>query len=221
MTHKSKYVSVQETRAQVTREKLLKSAIKLVHQNGMKQLTVRNVCEDAGLSTGSFYNLFSGKEELVAYYLKYAFLTYKQQAEEEAKQYNPIERVLLMYRFYLKCCKEVGLEFVSALYASNLNPFFDFMHRDSDDDLIISVVRQYINEGKEAGLIREEVDTNEALLRIAAASTGLLFYWCVFDGKMDIDYQLDNAIKTYLLSIATDPNMEINLEPIPNKGCFE
>ena len=62
MTRKNKYVSVQETRAQVTREKLLKAALKLVNQYGMKYLTVRNVCDAAGLSTGSFYNLLSGKD---------------------------------------------------------------------------------------------------------------------------------------------------------------
>ena len=68
MIRRNQYVSVHETRAQVTREKLLKAAIKLVNRDGMKQLTVRNICDEAGLSTGSFYNLFSGKEDLISYY---------------------------------------------------------------------------------------------------------------------------------------------------------
>ena len=54
MIRRNEYVSVHETRAQVTREKLLKAAIKLVNRDGMKQLTVRNICDEAGLSTGSF-----------------------------------------------------------------------------------------------------------------------------------------------------------------------
>lgn len=220
MIRRNEYVSVHETRAQVTREKLLKAAIKLVNRDGMKQLTVRNICDEAGLSTGSFYNLFSGKEDLISYYLKYAFVPYREKALVESEPYNPIERILIIYRAYVVYCKDMGLEFVSGLYASNHNPFFDFLHRDSDDDFIIATVRSYIDEAKKQGLIRKEVDTDESLLRIAAASTGLLFYWCVFNGKIDLEYEVDAAIATHLRSIAIDPDTVIGLEPLETQGAF-
>lgn len=220
MIRRNEYVSVHDTRAQVTREKLLKAAIKLVNRDGMKQLTVRNICDEAGLSTGSFYNLFSGKEDLISYYLKYAFTPYREKALEESEKYNPVERCLVIYRAYVRYCKDMGIEFVSGLYASNHNPFFDFMHRDTQDDFIIATVRIYIEEAKELGLIREDVETNEVLLRIAAASTGLLFYWCVFDGKIDVDYEVNDAIEGYLRSIAVDPETVIGLEPLESKGAF-
>ena len=115
---------------------------------------------------------------------------------------------------------DMGLEFVSGLYASNHNPFFDFMHRDAEDDFIIVSVRSYLEEAIELGIVRNDVDLDEAMLRIAAASTGLLFYWCVFEGNIDIEYEVDEAIKTYLLSIVVDPNMKLNIEPLESKGCF-
>lgn len=220
MIRRNEYVSVHDTRAQITREKLLKAAIKLVNRDGMKQLTVRNICDEAGLSTGSFYNLFSGKEDLISYYLKYAFVPYKEKALEESEKYNPVERILIIYRAYVEYCKDMGLEFVSGLYASNHNPFFDFMHRDAKDDFIIAKVRVYIDEAKEQGLVRKDVDTDEALLRIAAASTGLLFYWCVFEGNIDLEYEVDEAIATYLRSIAVDPDTVLGLEPLESKGAF-
>ena len=154
----NQYVSVHETRAQETREKLLKAAIKLVNRDGMKQLTVRNICDEAGLSTGSFYNLFSGKEDLISYYLKYAFAPYREKALEGSDEYGPVERVLLLYRAYVEYCKDMGLEFVSGLYASNHNPFFDFMHRDAEDDFIIVSVRNYLAEAIELGIVRDDVD---------------------------------------------------------------
>lgn len=220
MIRRNEYVFVHDTRAQVTREKLLKAAIKLVNRDGMKQLTVRNICDEAGLSTGSFYNLFSGKEDLISYYLKYAFTPYREKALEESEKYNPVERCLVIYRAYVRYCKDMGIEFVSGLYSSNHNPFFDFMHRDTQDDFIIATVRVYIEEAKELGLIRENVETDEVLLRIAAASTGLLFYWCVFDGKIDVDYEVNDAIEGYLRSIAVDPETVIGLEPLESKGAF-
>lgn len=220
MIRRNEYVSVQETRAQVTREKLLEAAIKLVNRDGMKQLTVRNICDEAGLSTGSFYNLFSGKEDLISYYLKYAFEPYYRQAVEESEAYGPIERCLIIYRAYVKYCEDMGLEFVSGLYASNHNPFFDFMHRDTRDDFIIARVRQYLEEAQASGIIRDDVDIDEALLRIAAASTGMLFYWCVFNGNIDIEYEVDASIRTYLVSILVDPSQPLDIEPLETQGCF-
>ena len=86
MTTKKKYVSSREERAQATREKLLEAAIELVNQYGMKYLTVRNICDEAGVSTGSFYNLFDSKDDLVFYYLQNVFTEYKQQVENDASQ---------------------------------------------------------------------------------------------------------------------------------------
>ncbi len=220
MIRRNRYVSVHDTHAQVTREKLLKAAIDLVSRDGMQKLTVRNICDEAGLSTGSFYNLFSGKEDLISYYLKYAFVPYKEKAFETIDNYNPVERCLILYRTYVKYCEDMGLEFVSGLYSSNHNPFFDFLHRDPEDDFIIANVRAYIDEAKETGLLREDLDTDEALLRIAAASTGLLFYWCVFKGNIDVEYEVDDAIATYLKSVAVNPETVIGIEILESKGAF-
>ncbi len=220
MARKNKYVSVQETRAQVTREKLLKAALKLVNQYGMKYLTVRNVCDAAGLSTGSFYNLFSGKDELIAYYLKHVFLTYKDQAEAEASHHNAIEKSLLIYRFYIQCCKEAGLEFVSALYAGNTNPAFDFFNRSSEEELVLDRVRVYIEQGKENGEIRADISTDVILARIAVIVTGNIFYWCVFEGDYDVAFQIDDMLGQYLLTTAKSPNLTINLPPVEHEGKY-
>lgn len=220
MPRKNKYVPVQETRAQVTREKLLNAALKLVNQYGMKYLTVRNVCEEAGLSTGSFYNLFSGKDELVGYYLKHAFLTYKKQADEEGEDRNSLEKCCLIYRFYIQCCLEAGLEFVTGLYSGITNPIFNFMERSAEDELVLDRVREYVEQGKEAGEIDKDVPTDVILLRIAVIVTGNIYYWCVFRGDIDLAYQTDSMMQDYLMSVAADESISIDLPPVESDGPF-
>lgn len=116
--------------------------------------------------------------------------------------------------------KRPGLEFVSGLYAANNSPFFDFVHRDSEDELVLDVIRAYLEEGQEEGDIRKDIDMDEALLRIAALVTGSLFYWCVFKGQMDVAYETDEALRTYLLSLAVDPNIEMTLPRLVKEGTF-
>lgn len=215
MATKKKYVSVRESRAQATREKLLESAIELVNQYGMKYLTVRNICEEAGLSTGSFYNLFDSKDDLVFYYLQNVFTTYKQQAEEDAASYSSLEKVALIYRFYIQCVLETGLEFITGLYAANTNPTFNFLERDPENEMVLDRVKDYLIEGKASGEVRSDVDINTALLRIGVIITGNIYYWCVFEGRIDLANHTDSMLQAYLKTLATDKDMSFTLDPIP------
>ena len=215
MGTKRKYVSVRESRAQATREKLLEAAIELVNQYGMKYLTVRNICEEAGLSTGSFYNLFDSKDDLVFYYLQNVFTSYKQKAEEDASTYSSLEKVALIYRFYIQCVLETGLEFITGLYAANTNPTFNFLERDPENEMVLDRVKDYLIEGKAAGEVRSDVDINTALLRIGVIITGNIYYWCVFEGRIDLASHTDAMLQDYLKSLATDKDVQFALEPLP------
>ncbi len=215
MATKKKYVSVRESRAQATREKLLEAAIELVNQYGMKYLTVRNICEEAGLSTGSFYNLFDSKDDLVFYYLQNVFTTYKQKAEEDASDYSSLEKVALIYRFYIQCVLETGLEFITGLYAANTNPTFNFLERDPESEMVLDRVKDYLIEGKSSGEIRSDVDINTALLRIGVIITGNIYYWCVFEGRIDLASHTDAMLQDYLRSLATDKDVQFTLEALP------
>ncbi len=215
MGTKRKYVSVRESRAQATREKLLEAAIELVNQYGMKYLTVRNICEEAGLSTGSFYNLFDSKDDLVFYYLQNVFTSYKQKAEEDASTSSSLEKVALIYRFYIQCVLETGLEFITGLYAANTNPTFNFLERDPESEMVLDRVKDYLIEGKAAGEVRSDVDINTALLRIGVIITGNIYYWCVFEGRIDLANHTDAMLQDYLKSLAANEDVQFALEPLP------
>lgn len=217
LTKKKNYVSPREGRSQATREKLLEAAIELVNQYGMKYLTVRNICEEAGLSTGSFYNLFDSKDDLVFYYLQNVFTKYKQKAEEDAAGYSSLEKVALIYRFYIQCVLETGLEFITGLYAANTNPTFNFLERDPENEMVLNRVKEYLIEGKAAGEVRSDIDINTALLRIGVIITGMIYYWCVFAGRIDLATQTDQMLQGYLKTLSTDENVQFTLEPLPLK----
>lgn len=216
MTTKKKYVSSREERAQATREKLLEAAIELVNQYGMKYLTVRNICDEAGVSTGSFYNLFDSKDDLVFYYLQNVFTEYKQKVEDDASRHSSLEKKILIYRFYIQCVLETGLEFITGLYAANTNQAFNFLERNPRNEMVLDRVREYLIEGKTSGEIHNDIDVNAALLRIGVIITGMIYYWCVFNGRIDLASQTDLMLQDYLKTLSSDKNVNFQLEPIPS-----
>lgn len=216
MRPKNKTISAQDTHAQVSREKLLDAAISLINESGMSSLTIRNICDKAGISTGSFYNLFEGKDDLVSYYLRDVFIAYKQKAEEETSGRTALEKIILIYRFYIDCILETGLEFVTGLYSAMTNPVFNFLERDADEEVVLDRCRQYLEEGIEAGEVKADINMNEALMRIAIIITGNIYYWCVFDGRVDLAYQADSMLQNYLCTLSTDPNCTFDVPTIPH-----
>ncbi len=216
MRPKNKTISAQDTHAQVSREQLLEATISLVNRQGMSSLTIRNICDEAGISTGSFYNLFDGKDDLLAYHLRHVFTSYKQKAEEQASDHTSLERIILIYRFYIDCVLEAGLEFTTGFYSSLTNPVFNFLEREEEEEFVLGRVRQDLEAGIAAGEVIESLDIDEALLRIAIIITGSIYYWCAFDGRIDLHYQADSLLQDYLRTLSTDPNCTFDIPTIPH-----
>lgn len=48
-----------------TRDRILAATRRLLAERGIENLTVKGICDEAGIRAGSFYNLFESKEQVV------------------------------------------------------------------------------------------------------------------------------------------------------------
>ena len=49
-------LSKQQKKSQETKEKIFQAAKKILQKNGYEKLSIKNICEEAGVSNGSFYH---------------------------------------------------------------------------------------------------------------------------------------------------------------------
>jgi len=78
-----------------TKQKLLDSAMKLMINKGFKATTVDEICAEAGLTKGSFFHYFDGKEDLAKATVKH-FHQFQQRMFDGAEfrsVADPLERV--------------------------------------------------------------------------------------------------------------------------------
>ena len=220
MPRRNNYVSIAERNEQITRDMLLDVAAQLMQTKGMEALTVRNVCQRAGISTGSFYNLFDNKDALIGAYLRREFARYKREMDSLTLTANSAEKICLIFRYFVQCCTEIDLNFAREVYSSFSDSVFNFVNRGPEDSLILDKVREYVEEGKKNGEIKSSEPTNIILLRMTIIVTGYIYYWCVLEGDFDVAYQTDAILRDYLYSIVTSDKVTINLAPLPRKGLF-
>ena len=63
-------LSKQQKKSQETKEKIFQAAKKILQKNGYEKLSIKNICEEAGVSNGSFYHHFKTKDDLLSYYIE-------------------------------------------------------------------------------------------------------------------------------------------------------
>ncbi len=86
----------------MTRDRLLKTAFQLFHEQGFNATGVATILREAGVNPGSMYHFFEGKDELLLHVLEFAlgFLSPAVMEPAEAKTADPIGRVFALLDQY-------------------------------------------------------------------------------------------------------------------------
>lgn len=63
-------LSKQQLKSRETKRRIFRAAKTILQKKGYEQLSIKNICEEAGVSNGSFYHHFKTKDDLLSYYLE-------------------------------------------------------------------------------------------------------------------------------------------------------
>ena len=63
-------LSKQQLKSRETRAKIFQAAKRILQKQGYEQLSIKNICEEAGVSNGSFYHHFKTKDDILSYYIE-------------------------------------------------------------------------------------------------------------------------------------------------------
>lgn len=175
---------------QVT-EKLKKVAIDLFKTYGYNNVSVRQICNAAGIPRSTFYSMYSGKDDLVISIYTVNMDISEEKLEELAHTKNDLERIWAIYSQYIKLAMNVGTEVSAALMIIELNRnvgIYDAMKK----------VRRYTvalcQNCQEQGLVRNPWPAEQLIPMVSASLNNQVFEWCRRKG----DYPLmKNARMTF------------------------
>lgn len=175
---------------QVT-EKLKKVAIDLFKTYGYNNVSVRQICNAAGVPRSTFYSMYSGKDDLVISIYTVNLDISEKKLEELAHTKNDLERIWAIYSQYIKLAMNVGTEVSAALMIIELNRnvgIYDAMKK----------VRRYTvalcQNCQEQGLVTNPWPAEQLIPMVSASLNNQVFEWCRCKG----DYPLmKNARMTF------------------------
>ncbi|KZX58114.1 hypothetical protein A3709_01190 [Halioglobus sp. HI00S01] len=133
-----------------TRDRILNCTAKLATTPDNRKLTIRNVAEDAGVTTQAVYTLFGGKEGLIAALFEECWNTLTHRLRDVPESSHPLETLCSLGRCYIQFAKE-NPEFYTLMIGratgSVTVPDRELRHAAPWSSITINVVNKAIADG--------------------------------------------------------------------------
>ena len=189
-------LSRQQQKSRETREKIFQAAKRILQKEGYEELSIKNICDEAGVSNGSFYHHFKTKDDLLSYYI------------EEQPQIDPgllelpgsvagvKKGIIQVYMNYVRYCRQLGVEFMAEYYDTK-NQALNASIRTERPYPIVTV-QTYVEKAVEAGVVRLNVQVDEFTTDIRMIVIGNVFEWCIKHGEADFEGNMSRSLGKYL-----------------------
>ena len=188
------------------KETILNESLRLFSLKGYLSTSIRDILEASGSSRGGLYNHFKNKNELLLAVLGEARRIWRESNLNNLDSTeNPIEKlkILLMnYRDrYLKDAKKLpGGCFFITLSVELDDQAPELAHEvNKGFGKFRNLIKRFLNQGKDSGQLREDVDTQAVSEMIFAALLGA----AVFYGAEKSEAATDQTFDTLLAHIDT------------------
>ena len=196
MNQVTQELSKQQLKSKETKAKIFRAAKHILQKQGYEHLSIKNICEEAGVSNGSFYHHFKTKDDLLSYYIEEQpsinpdLLDMPQNAAEAKAA------IIQVYLNYVHYCQELGVEFMSNYYTpknQSLNPLIR-----TERPYPIVTVHNYLQKAIDADIIKPDLDLEDITTDIRMIVIGNVFEWCLKSGEADFEGNMRRTLRIYL-----------------------
>lgn len=192
-------LSKQQRKSKETKERIFQAAKRILQKSGYEELSIKNICEEAGVSNGSFYHHFKTKDDLLSYYIENQPSIDPDRLELPKNKEDAKETIIHVYLNYVKYCKELGVEFMAGYYTPHnqaLNPTIR-----TERPYPIVTVQHYLERALEANAIQLNLKIEEITTDIRMIVIGNVFEWAMRNGDADFEGNMRRSLSHYLDSI--------------------
>lgn len=183
---------------QNSKEKIINETVSIIRKKGADAVTVRDVCESAGLSIGTFYHYFRDKDDLMMHFLmETSFDTF----ELMAPLSNVAGRISELYMHLVDKYMDLGLDFMKSFYSTgnrSLSAYMGEVDGVFAPGTVMARSEEEMNAALAGGYLKSDADIHLICMDICTIVKGCVFEWCLNNGSMDIESALHRIIGLYL-----------------------
>lgn len=191
--------SRQQAKSHETKSRILKATKYILQEQGYESLSIKNICDEAGVSNGSFYHHFKTKDDLLSYYIEEQRginpdLLAVPEHTDEAKI-----AIIHIYLNYARSLRELGVEFISSYFV----PANQALCPDQQTGRPYPIVTagNYLQKAIDVGAVTPRIPLEDILTDIRMLILGNVFEWCLHHGDTDFEGNIRRSFTNYLDSV--------------------
>ena len=185
-----------------SKTEFINAAAKIISKKGTGNITIRDVCNEAGLSIGTFYYFFKDKNDLLMSFIKEPSF---ENIELNTPLENISERVIELYLILIKRYLNFGRDFVKSFYSPSnkiLSAYMSESNGKFEHGTIMERSEFELLKAKEKNFINipNNISIHERAADICTIVKGCVFEWCLNDNEkiLNIENITERIIKNYL-----------------------
>lgn len=182
------------------KEKIIQAAIALIEVHGAEYITVRRVCAEADLATGTFYYHFRNKDDLLMHFVREASFEH---IELETALPDVVGRITELYLHLFRQYTNLGEKFMKSFYTADnqaLHAYMGEIDGQFEVGTIMARCEQELAEAQDAGHIKKGTNIHQLSADVCTIAKGCIFEWCLSSGKQDIGTAFERILQCYLKS---------------------
>mgnify|MGYP000035347751 CR=1 FL=1 len=183
-----------ELQAEQTYQKLLATSVDMIVKKGYDNVSISEICSRCDVAKGTFYTYFNSKKDIV---IKILADINKEIFNKDWDISLPIfDRIIEYIDCYMGSIQCQGADFTRVFLKIIMDEKLDVESVGAHKHRIH--VAKIIDSGKEKGVVRGDLETNEICRYLQGYIYGIMIDWCGADGDYDIVKYGKKAVSGFL-----------------------
>jgi AcrR family transcriptional regulator len=175
--------------AEATKNKIYKTAIRLMEQKGYSSMKIEDICTKAGVSVGSFYNYFKSKNDILIEIYKRADVYFRETVHPNVVGKSAPENIVDYFVYYARYNEITGVETTKQLFASANKMYI------SKGRVMQAVLIDVLKRGQESGELTLEFEPEAMTEYLFISARGVCYDWASHDGSYDLQEKMRSYMK--------------------------
>jgi len=173
-------MTIREVQAWETKQKIYDAALRILSKKGFKNMSIREICEAADVSIGTFYYYFESKNNILYKFYEKGDTYFKKEIKPILNSDDALENVRTYLLSYIKLVETDGADMVEHLYIPD-NKILK-VNRAMQE-----ILKDIIEDGQSKKQISKKMSAEGTVKFIFVIMRGIVFDWCLYDGSYDIE----------------------------------
>jgi AcrR family transcriptional regulator len=179
------------------RSEILKRVMKLTEKTPLSELSIKDICEEIGISVGSFYHYFKEKSALVCGLMELIDSYMEEQVQPQLTNESAMENLRTICLGFARHIHNSGLEQAKQISVCKPTDVDDYGVRRPTFRMIESVVAQ----GQQKGEFRTDMTSEKITEMVLIAISGVTIDWSRREASYDLLERMDEYVTFFFRAL--------------------